>query len=394
MRIRNSLTLSASLASMVVVTGCTNFDREDRIEDTRILAIKTEPAEILYSPLFLTAASQRPAGLPLPTVDVQVEAYAFDPRGGHVKTVAQLCPDLGGDNACRLYDRTTDPKVAAIAEPGRDEVIAALVGQSGEATVPTGVTPVGRIQPTTWDFPFTPSLTDFVIPTDSTGKPSASLFPLLPRFVIDVDNTDQASTAVHHERAFKRFPLTLDITSDQLPANVREQFASALGIKLCAAPIDPFVEGPAPCLQKRAPNQNPSLLGFKVETDISALTRGLVTGTPDIDVGSVVRAHAGQKIGITPVFADGASEQYQTVNFDLNTRAIQLQNATEDLACNWYNTRGDTSRTLTALAFVKGLGVVWTLPDNALAGERDSLVLVVLDQRGGTAVGEITVEYE
>src|SRR4051812_10926627 len=52
--------------------GCTNFPREDRVEDTRVLAIKTEPAEILYSPLFLTPASQRPPGFPLPSVDVNV----------------------------------------------------------------------------------------------------------------------------------------------------------------------------------------------------------------------------------------------------------------------------------------------------------------------------------
>ena len=48
---------------------------------------------------------------------------------------------------------------------------------------------------------------------------------------------------------------------------------------------------------------------------------------------------------------------------------------------------------VTAVQFNTKLGVVWQLPVDAEPGERDSLYLVILDQRGGTSFGQITVQY-
>ena len=59
--------LAAASTVVVLGGGCAYFDREDRVEDTRILAIKTEPAEVKFSPLYsLLPPDQRPPGFVLP----------------------------------------------------------------------------------------------------------------------------------------------------------------------------------------------------------------------------------------------------------------------------------------------------------------------------------------
>ena len=168
----------------------------------------------------------------------------------------------------------------------------------------------------------------------------------------------------------------------------------------CAAPIpdDEFAQqGRANCLQKRLPNNNPKLVGFHIEEDPTALTPGLATTadvqTIELGPGSLVRADAGSLLGFQPVFTVDTVEKYQVVSFDIETSKIILLNRIEDIACNWYSTRGDVSNNLTALQFGPSLSMTWQLPTDALPGERDSLIVVVLDQRGGTDVGEVTVEY-
>ena len=46
-----------------------------------------------------------------------------------------------------------------------------------------------------------------------------------------------------------------------------------------------------------------------------------------------------------------------------------------------------------APGYVPPMTLVWSLPTDAKTGERDSLVMVTNDQRGGTNVVEVTVEY-
>jgi hypothetical protein len=391
---------AASLCALAVVaTACTNFDREDQVHDLRVLAIKTEPAEILYSPLFLTAPSQRPP-FPLPTVDVDIEVFAFDPRGGHVETSLQLCPAGAGDSTCRLYDPTADlAKEPAAARP---EIAALLKPDVAETTIADDATPVGRITPATYAMTFTPAVIDFFIPDDANGNPVPSLFPLFPRLVYQATNTDAKAAdpeGVVRERAFKRIPVSLDLTSPDLPPDVVQNFARSLGINLCTSPIPPeefAKQGRADCLLTRAPNQNPSLVGFKLEQDPANLTPDTLTSdvvTPDVTAAPLLRVDAGAEVSVTPVFAPGTVENYQVVSFDIQASKVILLNRVEDLACNWYVTRGNASSDLTALQFGPTLGVSWQTPPDAKSGERDSLILVVLDQRGGTAVGEVTVEY-
>lgn len=391
-----TLGIAALVASTLPSAACTDFDREDRIEDMRVLAVRMDPPEILYSPLFLTPAAQRPPGFPLPTVDVQLEVFAFDPRGGTVRTSVQLCPDGAGDSSCRLYDPTED--LAAEPPEARAQIAALLEPQVTEGDIEADATPVGRVLPATTTWSITPALMDFFIADDSRGNPIPSIFPLLPRVAVEARNLSITEDgAVQKERAYKRLPIALDLTSPDLPPEVTADLASGLGITLCAEPIpdEEFaLQGRAECLERRLPNHNPGLLGFKFEPDAENLTAGYLSGVaPDLGVGSLLRTDPGAAIAITPVFTADAAEQYQVVSFDIEASKIILLNRIEDLACTWYSTRGDLTASLTALQQGDSLGVAWQLPFEAESGERDSLVMVVLDQRGGTAVAEITVEY-
>lgn len=384
------------LLSALLGAGCTNFDREDRIEDMRVLAVRMEPPEILYSPLFLQPAAQRPPGFPLPTVDVQIELFAFDPRGGRVRTSVQLCPDDAEDNSCRVYDAAED--LAGEPAAAREEIAALLTPVVTESDIAADATPVGRVLPATATWHLTPPVIDFFINDDNRGNPIPSIFPVTPRVVVDARNLDIVEAgAVQKERAFKRLPISIDLTSPELPPEVTEDLAAGLGVALCDEPIsdEEFLEqGRAACLERRLPNHNPGLLGFKIEPDPAQMSEGYLSDVaPDLGIGSLLRADPGALIAVTPVFAPDASEQYQVISFDIETSKIIVLNRVEDLACTWYSTRGDVSASLTALQQGDALGVTWRLPFEAQSGERDSMVLVVLDQRGGTAVAEITVEF-
>jgi hypothetical protein len=130
-------------------------------------------------------------------------------------------------------------------------------------------------------------------------------------------------------------------------------------------------------------------------TDVGdELSEGYLEGEPDLGLRSLVRASSGGTIALTPVWGPNASERYQILSFDINTSEIIVVNRVEDLAATWYSTRGNLSATLTSLQFTNDrLGVVWQLPGDVEPGETDTLVLVVLDQRGGTTVAELNVVY-
>lgn len=393
MRAVTSLLLAAAA---LVVGACTNFDREDRIEDMRVLGVRMEPPEILYSPLFLQPAAQRPPGFPLPTVDVDIEVFAFDPRGGTVRTTMQLCPPDAEDNSCRVYDPSED--LAAEPPSARSELAALLTPVVTEGAIAADATPVGRVVPATTTWHVTPPVMDFFINDDEQGNPIPSIFPITPRVVVEAKNLDITdATDVQKERAFKRLPISIDLTSPDLPPDVTADLAQGLGITLCNEPISDeefALQGRAACLERRLPNQNPGLRGFVLEPDPEVLREGYVSDVePDLGVGSLLAADPGALIAVTPVLTADASEQYQVISFDIEASKVIVLNRVEDLACTWYSTRGELSASMTALQNRDALGVTWRLPFDAQPGERDSMVLVMLDQRGGTAVGEITVEY-
>lgn len=409
MKISPSLCLGLMAGTALSLMGCTDFDLEEIFEDTRILGVRTEPPEIFFSPLYLTPPEQRPP-FPLPSVDVDVEVFAFDRRGGRTTLSIQMCPEGAGDSSCRLYDKDADEDFARLQEPARGEVAALLAPAAYEDEISADATPVGRVGPSSFRYTLTPAAIDFFQPKDSNGQNVPSLFPINPRFAIQVENQTQKDdgAAVFKERGFKRLPLSLDLTDPTLPLSFLQDLARNVGISLCDGPIpepvdvdddgvdDVFIEGEAPCLHPRVPNVNPALIGFRLESTKvpDELTQGTLEGVPDLGLGSLVRASPGAQIALTPMWAEGAVERYQVVSFDIEASQLVVLNRIEDMACSWYASRGSLNSGLSSLQFSdERLGNVWTLPSDAKSGERDSLVLVVLDQRGGTTVGEVTVEY-
>lgn len=393
--------LAALLASSAAVS-CTDFDLEERIEDTRVLAVRNEPAEIMFSPLFLLPASQRPP-LPLPTVEVATEIYAYDPRGGRVAMTTQLCPE-GTDSSCRLYDKDQDDNYARLTEPTKSEVTALLAPQKAFVTVDEGAG-AGRIGPASFSYSISPGVIDFFQPKNAAGENVPSIFPVLPRLAVEVENETQRDDGaeVFKERAFKRLPLSMDLGDSSLGPDFTNQLAQGLGVTLCDGPVpgedevaaEDF-EGKAECLHPRGANVNPGLKGFRLESSTIAdeLTQGVLEGEPDLGLTSLVRAAPGGTIAITPVWEAGAVERYQVISFDIDTSELVVLNRVEDLACTWYSTRGNLSGTLSSLQFNdERLGIVWQLPSDAASGEQDTLVMVALDQRGGTTVSELNVVY-
>ncbi len=399
---RSPRRLTAVLLGANFALSCTNFDLEERIEDTRVLAVRNEPAEIMFSPLFLLPAAQRPP-VPLPTTEVTTEIYAYDPRGGRVSMSTQLCPE-GTDSSCRLYDKDQDENFARLTDPIRSEVAALLAPQKTFIDIDDS-SAAGRIAPATFSYSISPGVIDFFQPKNAAGENVPSIFPVLPRLAVEVDNETQRSEGadVFKERAFKRLPLSLDLADSSLGPDFTNQLANGLGVRLCDGPVpgedevpaDAF-EGKAECLHPRGANVNPGLKGFRLESTIVAdeLTQGVLEGEPDLGLSSLVRASAGGAIAITPVWQAGAVERYQVISFDIDSSELVVVNRVEDLACTWYSTRGNLSLTLSSLQFNnERLGIVWQLPTDAQSGEQDTLVMVALDQRGGTTVSEINVVY-
>ena len=401
--LRHVVTVSVLVAAGCTLARCAKFDREDRITDLRVLAVRTEPAEVLYSPIYLLPASERPPA-PLPSTDIDIEVFAFEPRGGLVRGTTQLCPPAATDSSCRLFDYETDfiaPEPAA----ARPELEAVVAPREAEGRAEVDATAAGRIPNLGSSATFTPAVIDAFISDDSNGKPVPSVFSYTPRFVVALENADltknegaSLESTVTGERAFKRVPVTLDLASADLPVAVRNAFSSNFGITICDAPLvaEGLVEGPAPCLAPRGPNKNPGLRGFHIEP--AALPDGIVLVAPDqsnLDVGTDSRLAAapGTILTLSPVFAADAVEPYQVITLAVEAQKIGVETRLEELAVSWYSTRGDISDTLTAIAVTETLGVRWALPTDALVGEQDTLVAVVVDQRGGTAVGLIQVTY-
>lgn len=373
---------SLLLLSCALIGACADFDREDRIEDLRVLAVRTEPAEILYSPIYAVLPSeQRP---PLPTTDVQVEVFAFEPRGGPVEAGVWRCPP--GTGICELRD--AEGKLPADVPDELGEVFEAEVDELERD-------PSGLVRGLELTYRFTPDIVDAYVPKTPDGQPVPSFFPEYAYFIVDIDSPSHDE--IRHETAFKRLPVGLDLFDPGLPAEFRDALGAAFGIELCdeRVPDEEYVEGRTSCVEPRGANQNPSLLGFDLLAPDEEPEEGARTAeTSQLGTESLLSVPRGGSVSVVPVFRPGARERYQVLGFEIESSELFIENRLEDLACSWYTTRGDVSAGLTSLPLDPSLGVTWFLPSAGVEpGERDVLVMVVRDQRGGTAVGRITVEY-
>lgn len=390
---------------LVVVTSlcalaaaCADFDREDRIEDLRVLAVRTEPAEILYHPFYaLLPPDQRPPFLALPSYDVDVEVFAYDPRGGRFVISTQLCPI--GAGTCLDFDPAdalagepdaSAPDLLAVHEPRVEELELPSADERDD--------PSGRIPTMGYSFTLTPAVVDSLIPNTASGQPIPSFFAELPRFVVDVQNDSVGE--IPRETAYKRLPVQLDVAHPDLPADFLDTFGQILGVQYCDSviPDEEFEEGRTDCVEPRGPNLNPDLLGFDLDDDddLPALDdEGIrFAETSDLGRSSLLRVPRGGHINLTPVFPPGDQQHYQVLSYEVDSQELFIENRWEDYVVSWYTTRGDVSDPLTDIQLDRHLGVTWQLPrEDVESGERDTIVAVVRDQRGGTTVAKVVVEY-
>ena len=390
--------LSAGVFAAAMVSACSGFDREDRIEDLRILAVRADPPEILYSPLYaLTTPETRAPGLPLQGVEMELEVYAFEPRGGLVRTQVNLCP--AGEGACIDFD--TDSILSDKTSAAQEELKAVYLPPLIEnEPLPQESDPSGRIPSLKWQLSFTPAVIDSLVPKTEDGLPTLSFFPVFPRLAVDIESPSHEDVA--RETAFKRISTGVDLWDPSLPPDFRAGIANGLGIQLCDAsvPDADFVEGPASCLEPKVPNRNPTLLGFYLSGEDDDPEVGMrflplsEQGSLDLGPSSSIRAARGSSIRLEPVFTEGDNERYQAFRFNIEESTLEIENRREDFVGNWYTTGGSLSLGLTTVVFYDDLSSVWTFPSAGVEpGDQDTLVAVFLDQRGGTAVGEVRVTY-
>ncbi len=393
-RYRVALALAGTAA--VFPLGCADFDRQDRIEDTRILAIRTDPPEVKFSPLYsLLPADQRPPGFALPAPgEIEVEAFAFDPRGGELTTTMQFCPDNAGDASClEGWDPTS--RYEDLEGAVRDSVEALYTVQERDVSLDEeaiAASPQGRLPDARYTFDFDTAALDEVV------RGRLSIFALTPRFVFQVDNrTVINADGASRERAFKRIPFGIDFADPTFPAEIRDTVLTGIGTKLCepgeGVDAEDFKEETVDCLAALPPNQNPVLVGFNLFD--SPLQSGVRTGdTADILPDAVLSAARGTQLSLEPVFTADTVEKYQVFSFDVETNDLIIINRFEDLALSWYTTAGDISPATGSVQFGANLTGTWTLPsvEAADAGDVVTVVLVIRDQRGGVDYARVKVE--
>src|SRR5690606_19175906 len=147
-------------------------------------------------------------------------------------------------------------------------------------------------------------------------------------------------------------------------------------------------EGRTDCVEPRGPNLNPALLGFDLddESELASLEDEGIRFAEVSDLGpsSLLRVPRGGRVHLTPVFPPGDQQHYQVIGFEVDSSELFIENRWEDYIVSWYTTRGDVSDPLTEVQLGDRLGVTWQLPRaNVESGERDTIIAVVRDQRGG-----------
>ncbi len=373
--------------------SCSMFDAQFEINDLRILAVQTEPAEILYSPLFLFPDEALPPGFPKPTTEIKVTVFAYDPRGNEIDTRLQLCPAelTDEDDGCLDYDYYEKKGEHPFPE----------ITRPIEKTLTTKDSASGQIEAFEYTFSIGPDDFFTFLPKDDAGNLFPSLFPTYLIFDVKVSPTDGPKE--ESERAYKRLPMYFDFANPATPPELADGAAEALGQRFCTPEdnIEEFVPGTnAECIYSKLANNNPDLLGFDIElSDVFPLE--LVTAESSNDVAyqleDIVDVRPGDKLLINPVVTEESVEAYQVFSFDISTGEIPAINRKESLRVEYIISGGGfvDGPPFGSMQFSSNghIATIWALPNDRKKFEEDVVIAVIRDQRGGTSVSEITVRY-
>ncbi len=416
---------------LVALGACANFDRPEIVKDLRVLAVQSEPAEVMVSPLMLFAPPELRDQLP--SIEVATTAFAFDPRGTLVHAATSFCvpADEGGSGG--LFEGGGGGGGGG-GPGGGGGGPGGGSGSGGDAALseacPFGplqddVTsdrddPIGRVPGLAESFTLdADAIIGLVGGEDAVGT-LASPFPVYPRLSLSVRTT--VGGVVEIEDAFKRVPFTLDLRGGVLPPDLIAAVTAIAGGPPCPAegpPANEPVEGPATCVVARGANLNPLLLGFEQLEALESFKERVLPDDlqPGLSADARIEADPGEALYLEPVFRTGSVEPFQAFLVDLQTGTQSVENRLEFFDKRWFATAGDIGDTggggpggggpggggpgdgppdsedAPGGPLDEPTGTTWTLPTARDSGDEDALVLVVADGRGGTAVGRITVRY-
>jgi hypothetical protein len=450
-RTLSSVARTCALPLAVVVGGCVPLDDPGLLHDLRVLAVVTEPAELALPPLFFEeSVFLENDAYQIAVVDIDV--FAFEPRGGLVEMTTRACPTPSVDNAngCENFDPAS-AYPALVDRQAFDAFFA--TNRAGAAPLAPSADPAGRVPFSRESRAITLAVAHhlfraadggsgddnkgvFAELSQSTGTTGTQpgrrfnlsglralnipfLTPILPRFDVTVVNDARLPHEVSVEHAYKRMPMFIDLFLP-LPspfAEVRDEIVveieSALGVPFCdpstlalpdAVKVNSEGElvdvddnlldvqlGPWHCLFPRRPNQNPTMQGILLlrdsKPDKPVIGEGSVTPIAEVGV------RRGDAISVAPTFFT-YPELHQSLSWDIDAERIVVRNVIEDYVVDFAVTGGVLERAQTVPVVDAGLGITWLLPRDRELGSRDTIVLTVRDQRGGTSVGILTVIYE
>jgi hypothetical protein len=401
-------------AAAVVLTACTELESQDQVKDLRVLAIRTEPPEVLYSFLHFVAEGQR-GPLPLGPHGVRVEVLAADPQGRQVEVTARLCPEETEDPACpgyRIRDSATAEEIRAVTPL----LVPRTATRTGDMQVG------GQLDLPVTPFTLLPAAVDYMIPHDVNGRVGlTALFTTgLPAAIVRARTQGGGQTEV----AYHRFQVNADLSGAAAVPGVGEQvdlvLRQVLGFGRCTPAQEAAAEerarrdweelnrpdderggrvfGPGggaqeeptvQCVRRRVVNRNPAITrvlyalggGFN-QGFVDRAGDGDVTGAGRFqDVTGRVVVEPGQTVALRPAVADGDRERYQYFQLDTVTGRTVAKERFEDMAFSWFTTVGRVEHT-TGQSWGRWSESAWTPSIDAPDGP--AVVWVVArDQRGG-----------
>ncbi len=353
-------------ALLLVLAACTDpLPLYYQVEDLRVLGMRADPPEVLLD---------GPA-----EVDVTFSALVVDPRRGAIDWRWQFCP-VDSERACLDYEERRDA-----AWTGYRPILDTLHG----ITLAGTALPVDEVAPvpgTDWwstraawpyalaPFPvnaspdlYTFHLFDNALGAGQGATPSATL-----------TLTKGAETLIAAKR------MVLGVRDARAAA---AQLAGQFGVTICDAGQTPETQPGCLLIRDKEPNSHPVFAAVRLARGASPL--GEFTDleiAPSGDVAGPVSLRAGESIRLLPVFTPESSQAFQTLQLDLLSQRLYVEDDVEELSVSWFVTAGRLREAFTWPQWTKTLDTVYIAPDAPPSPDgRASVWLIARDQRGGEA---------
>ena len=372
------------VAVAMTATACINLDQADQIKDLRVLAVKLDPPEILFSFFHLFDYEER-GGFPLGPYPMTAQALVVDPQGRPVEVSLRLCPEAIGlgnpdyGEACEGYVVRSNAPNAEMAD-----VLPLVAPRTVRRNADQALG--GELVTPSFPMVYSDRALDYMLPHDADGNFdlfSTILFPSFPSVVVRAHVPGTSETEV----AFKRFVLALDISPEGVPpelsASLQDLFTQIAGVSFC--PPEVGVLDDVQCIKRRRVNHNPVIqrVLYKMGPSIERTNdpKDLTAAGQLKDLPQRLVVAPGDEVRLRVTVRDEDLEPYQGFGIDLQTLRLRLENYVEDIAFSWFTTVGSIQGPTTT-QFAPNADNVWQISADTPDGPAFVWV-VVRDQRGG-----------